>query len=140
MGIAEYSLIILIISLSFISSSSSVHNTLSSELKQESKMKEGQGIHAYKVARGGASGGHASGHPSSGHSSPHNGENGGNSKMPVLGAAVIPAYVAGAAGMNNRHHQNHHGTSNGSFHRIEFPTLLMIAFLYTPLLHLCLFI
>ncbi|XP_054787481.1 uncharacterized protein LOC129293500 [Prosopis cineraria] len=134
MGISLYSLVILIICLSFISSSSSVQNTLSSELVQESKMKEGQSIHAYKVARGGASGGH----PSSSHPSPHNDGNGGNSRAPVLGAAVIPIYAAGAAGANNRGH--HHGTNNGSFNRIEFFTLLMITFLYTPLLHLCLFI
>ncbi|XP_028799403.1 uncharacterized protein LOC114754750 isoform X2 [Neltuma alba] len=146
MCIAEYSLVIFI-SLSFLSSSS-LHKALSSELMQESKFKEGKGLHAYKAKGGGgagghASGGHASGHVSPGHTSPHNGGNGGESRTPTQGGAVIPAYVAGAAGAanaNNQHHRSHHGTNNGSFNRIEFPIMLTVIFLYTPLLHLCLFI
>ncbi|XP_054786848.1 uncharacterized protein LOC129293068 [Prosopis cineraria] len=126
MNIAEFSLVILIIYLSFVSSSSSVHNNLSSELVRESKLKEGK-LHAYKVAKGGTSGGHTV---------PRSGGNDGDSRTPKQGGAkVIPAYVAGAAGVNNRHR-----SSNGSFNRIEFPTLLIITFLYAPLLHLCLVI
>ncbi|KAI9118856.1 hypothetical protein K1719_010301 [Acacia pycnantha] len=137
MGVAEFCVVIFIC-LSFVSySSSSLHKALSSDLMEESKSKEGKGLHAY-VAKGGGSGGHAAGH-SSGHSSPHNGGNGSESKPTEGGASVIPVYVAGAAGaanMNNRHNPSHHGTNNGSLNRIEFPTLFII---YT-LLHLCLFI
>ncbi|KAI9118689.1 hypothetical protein K1719_010134 [Acacia pycnantha] len=132
MGVAEFCVVIFIY-LSFVSSSSSsLHKALSSDLMKESKSKEGKGLHAY-VAKGGGS---------EGHTSPHNGGEGGESKPTQGGAAVIPAYVAGAAGAanaNNHHHPSHHGSNNGSLNRIEFPTLLIITFLYT-LLHLCLFI